>query len=329
MAVSALFTVRDSTLMFEPLAAPEDMVPCPVCQKKMKAWQVFQHLEACPGPATNTHSASSGPGAAVSGTAASGTAVPGQLRRRPERPLERLPALNYSMLKDNALRKKMRELGLSINGPRRSLEKRHREWLTLWNANCDSSHPKSRHELLREFDFCNHANRAPVASTTDPAATKIKDKDFDGAAWAVKHDASFKDLVASARKSRAETNVTRKDGDAPERAGSLTEMVGEGSETRKASEASVPKPAADMPSGHLGDSPLPHPDLESSGTTGIGGIITNAAASMEGAEMPDLLVAEDTATSADTCRSMKELGKDQKAGNQSVGEIARPPRPLE
>jgi E3 ubiquitin-protein ligase RAD18 len=29
----------------------------------------------------------------------------------------------------------------------------------------------------------------------------VKDKDFDGAAWATKHDTSFKDLIANARKS--------------------------------------------------------------------------------------------------------------------------------
>jgi E3 ubiquitin-protein ligase RAD18 len=31
-------------------------------------------------------------------------------------------------------------------------------------------------------------------------AAAIKDKDFDGAAWAAKHDSSFRDLIASARK---------------------------------------------------------------------------------------------------------------------------------
>ncbi len=31
---------------------------------------------------------------------------------------------------------------------------------------------------------------------------QIKDKDFDGTAWAVKHDSSFEDLIANARKSR-------------------------------------------------------------------------------------------------------------------------------
>ncbi|RYC58398.1 hypothetical protein CHU98_g7821, partial [Xylaria longipes] len=36
---------------------------------------------------------------------------------------------------------------------------------------------------------------------------QIRDKDFDGAAWAVKHDTSFKDLIANARRTRAQAQA--------------------------------------------------------------------------------------------------------------------------
>lgn len=41
-------------------------------------------------------------------------------------------------------------------------------------------------------------------------AAVIKDKDFDGAAWAARHDSSFRDLIASARRSRQETTKKMK-----------------------------------------------------------------------------------------------------------------------
>lgn len=108
------------------------------------------------------------------------------------------------MLKDAALRKKMSDLGLSTNGNRMQLEKRHKEWVTIWNANCDSARPKRRAELLHDLDVWERTQgaKAPVFAARPGAA--VKDKEFDGAAWAAKHDTSFKDLIANARKSRAQ-----------------------------------------------------------------------------------------------------------------------------
>lgn len=176
---------------------PDDgLVPCPVCRERMKEWQVFRHLEACPGPTPpqpRKEESNSGSG-------------PSHLRRQQTRTIERLPALNYSMLKENALRKKLAELGISNLGPRALLERRHKEWITLWNANCDAARPKRRGELLQDLDVWERTQggRAPTAGRAIQNATAIKDKDFDGAAWATKHDISFKDLIESARRSRME-----------------------------------------------------------------------------------------------------------------------------
>ncbi|KAL7933560.1 hypothetical protein V8C35DRAFT_304757 [Trichoderma chlorosporum] len=178
--------------------APGGLVSCPSCNKKMKEWQVFGHLETCPGPsAANTSNHTAGSDAAFSF---------GQSNRRQQKTLERLPPLNYSMLKEQALRKKMSDLGISNQGPRILLEKRHKEWLTLWNANCDAAIPKKRLELLHDLEGWERTQggRAPTTGRAIQAAAVIKDKDFDGAAWAARHDSSFKDLIASARKSRLE-----------------------------------------------------------------------------------------------------------------------------
>lgn len=116
------------------------------------------------------------------------------------------------MLKDTALRKKMGELGLSTAGSRQMLEKRHQEWITLWNANCDSAKPKERSELMHDLEVWERTmgSRAPTMSRAANIGVQIKDKDFDGAAWATKHDTSFKDLIAKARGSRNKA-VQKKD----------------------------------------------------------------------------------------------------------------------
>ncbi|PTB39809.1 uncharacterized protein TrAFT101_005149 [Trichoderma asperellum] len=174
---------------------PNGLVPCPMCNRKMKEWQVFGHLESCPGPSAAANSPSNN-------TDSENTFSFGQSQRKQQKTLERLPPLNYSMLKEQALRKKMLELGLNNQGPRILLEKRHKEWLTLWNANCDAATPKKRSELLHDLDIWERTQggRAPTSGRVIQTAAVIKDKDFDGAAWAAKHDSSFRDLIASARR---------------------------------------------------------------------------------------------------------------------------------
>ncbi|KAG5931450.1 hypothetical protein E4U60_006062, partial [Claviceps pazoutovae] len=115
--------------------------------------------------------------------------------------IERLPALNYSILKEQGLRKKLAELGISSQGPRILLEQRHKEWINLWNANCDAADPKIRTELLQDLDVWEktQGSRALTAGPVSLNVVMIKDKSFDGAGWAAKHKSSFKDLVASAR----------------------------------------------------------------------------------------------------------------------------------
>lgn len=170
----------------------------------MKSWQVDRHIDTtCPG--------SPQPGKASSSTSNSRGANSFGAGRNPFNPPtptkqpERLPALAYSMLKDNALRKKMSELGISTGGTRQMLEKRHQEWVTIWNANCDSAKPKKRSELLHDLEVWERTmgSRAPTMSRAANMGAQIKDKEFDGAAWAAKHGTSFKGLIAQARNSRS------------------------------------------------------------------------------------------------------------------------------
>ncbi|KAJ9149075.1 Postreplication repair E3 ubiquitin-protein ligase rad18 [Pleurostoma richardsiae] len=185
---------------------PDDgLVECPICLKRMKPHSVDRHLDTTcpgaptesPGPRRPSHTQPS-----FSGSFRSQHSSSPALKPTPER----LPSLNYSILNDSTLRKKLSALGISTFGSRQLLEKRHKEWITLWNANCDSDRPKRKHELLHDLDVWERTQgaKAQTQSRSANLGAQIKDKDFDGAAWAAKHEDSFKDLIAAARKSRAQ-----------------------------------------------------------------------------------------------------------------------------
>ncbi|KAJ5122347.1 E3 ubiquitin-protein ligase rad18 [Penicillium atrosanguineum] len=172
---------------------PEDgLYPCPLeCGLRMKEAAMFSHVGVC------------------TGQKAPSPAKP-QVTFRPIQPQqpatqsfvdppERLPAINYSLLKDGQLKKKFRELGIPEWGNRSLLQRRHTEWMNLWNANCDSRNPKSKKELLKELTIWEKTQggaQIPFASNAD----EIARKDFDRERWSSSHDDDFKRLIANARK---------------------------------------------------------------------------------------------------------------------------------
>lgn len=120
----------------------------------------------------------------------------------PSKGLERLPAINYSLMKDGMLRKKFRELGIPDSGQRPVLQRRHTEWVNLWNANCDAKYPKSKRELLHELDIWERTQggSAGQSSFASNNANTVMRKDFDASKWSEEHDSDFKRLIANARK---------------------------------------------------------------------------------------------------------------------------------
>ena len=116
--------------------------------------------------------------------------------------MERLPQLNYSLLRDAALRKKLSELGIPNGGPKDLLIRRHTEWVNLVNANCDSSKPKTKRELLHELEAWDRTQGRQILSNCNVAgnSSSVMSKDFDGAAWASNHGNNFQALIAQARR---------------------------------------------------------------------------------------------------------------------------------
>lgn len=55
-------------------------------------------------------------------------------------------------MKDNAIRKRLKELGLSSQGDRKTLENRLQKYMILYNAECDKTYPRSVSELIKQCE---------------------------------------------------------------------------------------------------------------------------------------------------------------------------------
>jgi E3 ubiquitin-protein ligase RAD18 len=170
----------------------DGLVQCPICQDRMTVKAVEAHIDSCDGNPKSKNKATTNP-----------IQLLPTLKQLP-RP-ELLPHPHYSGLKDTALRRKLTDQGIPSSGPRQLMERRYTEWVTLWNANCDSKTPKGKAELKRELDIWERTQggRANTVGREQLVGAQIKDKDFDGKAWAEKNDEAFKELIAKARKKPA------------------------------------------------------------------------------------------------------------------------------
>lgn len=186
----------------------DGLVACPVCNRRMKNEAVFQHLDTCAGnPAPSKKQASFGYNYHKKSIYISNhdrSLQPMSRARKPgnaNQPPERLPIINYSCLKDGALRKKFRELGIPDWGPRDLLQRRHLEWMNLWNANCDAENRKPKRELLQELDIWERTQGGLSSMASSGPTNTVMRKDFDKDAWSTTHGNDFKKLIANAQKS--------------------------------------------------------------------------------------------------------------------------------
>lgn len=182
-------------------AEGDGLVPCPMCNTRMKEEAIWAHLDKCDGTAHN-YPKTSRP-----------TVPASKAQPRPPLPthnIDRLPQPNFRLLKDTQLKKKMSDFGVPVWGDRQLLQRRYTEWVNLYNANADSTRPRTTRELLRDLDTWERS-QGGRATLRD---TKTKEKDFDGQAWARDNKDQFADLIAQARAMRKsapstdETNTT-------------------------------------------------------------------------------------------------------------------------
>jgi len=123
-----------------------------------------------------------------------------------------LAKLVYHFLSDAQLRRELKKHSLSTLGGRETLIKRHREYVELYNAECDREQPRPVEELRRMM------NKEPGKSSgqqsifrydrkTDP---KVIEK--EQIKILKKYDSHFSSLIAQARKSRLKKLTPKKDG---------------------------------------------------------------------------------------------------------------------
>ena len=103
----------------------------------------------------------------------------------------------------------MADIGIPSGGPRILLIKRHSEWVNLVNANCDSSKPRAKCELLHDLELWDRSQGRHTLNGLGSQAnvTSVMRKDFDGTAWSATHESEFQDLISKARRKVESTNA--------------------------------------------------------------------------------------------------------------------------
>ncbi|CAG8949316.1 hypothetical protein HYFRA_00004942 [Hymenoscyphus fraxineus] len=172
---------------------PEDgCVQCPICSKRVKEASINSHIDrGCPDEPAKFN---------VSKKA---SILPAK-GKAPEKRPERLAQVHYATMKDAVLRKKLAEHSIPTWGTKAEMQRRFTEWVTLWNANCDATHPKSKAELRGELDVWERTQGAH-ASQMNSSGAQIRSKDFDREAWSNRNDDTFKQLIAQAKQKAQES----------------------------------------------------------------------------------------------------------------------------
>ncbi|XP_058534377.1 E3 ubiquitin-protein ligase RAD18 isoform X2 [Ochotona princeps] len=104
-------------------------VDCPVCGVSIPENHINKHLDSCLSREEKKESLRSS-----------------VHKRKP------LPKTVYNLLSDRDLKKKLKQHGLSIQGSKQQLIKRHQEFVHMYNAQCDALHPKSAAEIVQELE---------------------------------------------------------------------------------------------------------------------------------------------------------------------------------
>lgn len=164
---------------------PDEYGECPVCGKHMKIKEIeTSHIASC-----------------LAGSSSLGGSLMPFVKPKSGVDLtKRLPVKNYSIMKQAELKKTLLDAGLTATGSRQDMEYRHREWVTLWNANADLKVPESKDKLMKKIQAWEAANKAQEKAKAEGNTSEINDiKKIDGVQWKVEHRQEFADLIAIAR----------------------------------------------------------------------------------------------------------------------------------
>ncbi|XP_055984963.1 E3 ubiquitin-protein ligase RAD18 [Sorex fumeus] len=162
---------------------PSPRVDCPVCGVSIPENHINKHLDCCLSRGEKKESLRSSAN-----------------KRKP------LPKTVYNLLSDRELRRKLKQHGLSVHGTKQQLIKRHQEFVHMYNAQCDSLHPKSAAEIVQEIENMERTRMRLEASRLSESImvfTKHQtEKEIDEihSKYRKKHHNEFQLLVDQAKK---------------------------------------------------------------------------------------------------------------------------------
>ncbi|GFQ77829.1 e3 ubiquitin-protein ligase RAD18 [Trichonephila clavata] len=142
-------------------------VSCPVCYKTVPTDRINIHLDSC---------------------------LKVQEKKSDKKSL---PKLVYHLLSDKEIKKKLKQHGLSVTGERQSLIRRHKNFVTLYNANCDSLEPKTVEDLVLEIEHQEieeRVNSAPKQIQVNKKSD-ITDIERECHTYVKQHQSQFNDLI--------------------------------------------------------------------------------------------------------------------------------------
>lgn len=175
----------------EPQNDSDPVTGCPVCGKRMRASEIQgEHIAQCLDG--NSYGEKKPKRGVVTGFVAEN-----------EDMTKKLSAIAYKMYSFSKLQELLRRLGIPSNGSKQQLEQRHRQWVTLWNANADSKYPESKSTLL------NKLNKWEKNQTISKNAVKTDIKSIDSGEWVSKHQNDFSSLLAQARASAKKSSLNQ------------------------------------------------------------------------------------------------------------------------
>ncbi|XP_039087207.1 E3 ubiquitin-protein ligase RAD18 [Hyaena hyaena] len=166
-------------------------VDCPVCGVNIPENHINKHLDSCLTREEKKESLRSS-----------------IHKRKP------LPKTVYNLLSDRDLKKKLKQHGLSIQGNKQQLIKRHQEFVHMYNAQCDALHPKSAAEIVQEIETMEKTRmRLEASKLNESIMVFTKDqteKEIDEihSKYRKKHQNEFRLLVDQAKKGYKKTVET-------------------------------------------------------------------------------------------------------------------------
>ncbi|XP_049622255.1 E3 ubiquitin-protein ligase RAD18 isoform X2 [Suncus etruscus] len=167
---------------------PSPRVDCPVCGVSIPENHINKHLDCCLSRGEKKESLRSS-----------------AHKRKP------LPKTVYNLLSDRDLRRKLKQHGLSVQGSKQQLIKRHQEFVHMYNAQCDALHPKSAAEIAQEIENMEKTRMRLEASRLNESImvfTKHQtEKEIDEihSKYRKKHQNEFQRLVDQAKKGYKKT----------------------------------------------------------------------------------------------------------------------------